>query len=293
MRRRCALLVNPTSGGGRSAAVVPQVCHRLERGGLAVTLMQGADGDEAADLARAAVGDEYDVLAVMGGDGLIHLALPALAGAATALGVIPAGTGNDVARYLSLPRGRPLAAADVVAAGGTRSIDLARAGTTYFVTVLAAGFDSLVAERANAMRRPRGQLRYTLATLAELPVFRPRAYTLELDGRRLSTEAMLVAVGNGPSYGGGLRICEGAVLDDGLLDVVVIEPMSKAEFVRVYPRVFRGTHVTHPRYSSTRVRRVSIASADLVGYADGERVGVLPLTVEVVPAALTVCVPVP
>ena len=293
MTRRCALLVNPASGGGRSAAAVPHVRHRLERGGLAVTVMQGADGDEAAHLARVAVGYEYDVLAVMGGDGLIHLALPALAGSATALGVIPVGTGNDVARYLSLPRGRPLAAADVVAAGATRSIDLARAGTTYFVTVLAAGFDSLVAERAHAMRRPRGQLRYTLATLAELPVFRPRAYTLDLDGRRLTTEAMLVAVGNGPSYGGGLRICEGAALDDGLLDVVVIAPMTKTEFVRVYPRLFRGTHVTHPRYSSTRVRTISVASPELVCYADGERIGPLPLTVEAEPAALTVCVPVP
>ena len=293
MTRRCALLVNPASGGGRSAAAVPAVRNRLESGGLAVTLLQGADGDEAAALAATAVADGHDVLAVMGGDGLIHLALPSLAGSATALGVIPVGTGNDVARYLSLPRGRPLAAADVVAAGATRSIDLARAGTTYFVTVLAAGFDSLVAERAHAMRRPRGQLRYTLATLAELPVFRPRAYTLDLDGRRLTTEAMLVAVGNGPSYGGGLRICEGAALDDGLLDVVVIAPMTKTEFVRVYPRLFRGTHVTHPRYSSTRVRTISVASPELVCYADGERIGPLPLTVEAEPAALTVCVPVP
>ena len=94
---------------------------------------------------------------------------------------------------------------------------------------------------------------------------------------------MLVAVGNGPSFGGGLRITEGAVLDDGLLDVVIIKPMSKPELVRTYPRLFRGTHTTHPPYEHHRVRRVTVAAAGIVSYADGERFGALPLTVECVP----------
>ena len=98
-------------------------------------------------------------------------------------------------------------------------------------------------------------MRYNLATLAELRVFEPLPYTLELDGAaRRRCEAMLVAVGNGPSFGGGLRITEGAVLDDGLLDVVIIKPMSKLELVRTYPKLFKGTHVTHPQYEHHRVR---------------------------------------
>ena len=130
---------------------------------------------------------------------------------ATPLGIIPAGTGNDVARYFDIPRKDPDAAADRVIAGRTRTVDLARSGSRYFVTVLAAGFDAVVNERANRMTWPKGQMRYNIATLAELRVFEPLPYTLA--ARRpagLALDAMLVAVGNGPSFGGGLRITEGA-----------------------------------------------------------------------------------
>jgi diacylglycerol kinase (ATP) len=289
--RRCALLVNPTAGKARHAATVGAVHARLAAGELDVTRMQGADGAEAADLARKAVAEEYDVLAVMGGDGMVHLAVQALAGSRTALGVVPTGTGNDVARYLGLPRGKPVDAAEVICRQVIRPMDLGKAGSTYYATVLATGFDSLVNERANAMTWPRGQMRYNLATLAELKVFRPLPYTLELDGERRRLDAMLVAVGNGPSYGGGLRMCEGALLDDGQLDVVIINPISKAELLKVYPRLFRGTHVSHPAYEHHRVRQVSVAAPGIVAYADGERLGPLPLNVECAPAALSVCVP--
>jgi diacylglycerol kinase (ATP) len=156
------------------------------------------------------------------------------------------------------------------------------------VTVLAAGFDAVVNERANRMRWPRGQMRYNLATVAELRTFEPLHYVLELDGEQRQVEAMLVAVGNTPSYGGGLRIAEGAEPDDGLLDVVVIHPMSKLELVRTYPGLFRGTHVHHPQFARHRVRRVTVACPGIVGYADGERYGALPLTIECVPGALEV-----
>jgi diacylglycerol kinase (ATP) len=289
--RRCALLVNPTAGKARHAETVGAVHARLSAGELDVTPMQGEDGDEAADLARQVVAEEYDVLAVMGGDGMVHLAVQALAGTSTALGVIPAGTGNDVARYLGVPRGKPVDAADVICRQVTRPMDLGKAGSTYYATVLATGFDSLVNERANRMTWPRGQMRYNVATLAELKVFTPLTYTLELDGERRRLDAMLVAVGNGPSYGGGLRMCEGALLDDGMLDVVIIKPISKPELLKVYPRLFRGTHVSHPAYEHHRVSRVSVAAPGIVAYADGERLGPLPLNVECAPAALTVCVP--
>ncbi len=126
--------------------------------------------------------------------------------------------------------------------------------------MLAAGFDAMVNERANAMTWPRGQMRYNLATLAELRVFEPLPYILELDGEAAPLDAMLVAVGNGPSFGGGLRITDGASLDDGLLDVVIIKPMSKAELVRTYPRLFTGTHVGIPEYEHHRVRAVTVAA---------------------------------
>jgi diacylglycerol kinase (ATP) len=228
---------------------------------------------------------------VCGGDGMVHLAAQALAGTATSLGIIPAGTGNDVARYLGVPRGDPAAAADVVACHRIRSMDLARVGERYFATVMAAGFDALVNERANSMTWPQGNLRYTLATLAELRVFRPLHYDLELDGEPVRLEAMLVAVGNGPSFGGGLRITEGADIDDGLLDVVWFSPMSRLELVRTYPRLYHGSHVRHRCYHHRRVRTVRVCSPGVVAYADGERLGSLPQTVDVAPSALRVICP--
>jgi diacylglycerol kinase (ATP) len=289
--RQIALLVNPGAGRGRGARTAAIALPRLREAGFAVRHLVGRDAGEALDLARAAVEDEVEALVVVGGDGMVHLAAQVLAGTGVPLGVLPAGTGNDVARYVGIPRSDPQRAADVVVASHTRTIDLARAGATYFVTVLAAGFDALVNERANAMTWPRGQMRYNLATLAELRVFEPRPYTLELDGRVLRLEAMLVAVGNGPSFGGGLRITHGAEIDDGLLDVVVIGPMSRAGLVRTYPRLYSGSHTRHPAYQHHRVREVTVAAPGIVAYADGERVGALPLTVEAVPGGLTVLVP--
>jgi diacylglycerol kinase (ATP) len=222
---------------------------------------------------------------------MVHLALQALAYSATRLGLIPAGTGNDVARYFDIPRKDTAAAADVVVGGRERTVDLARTGSRYFLTVLAAGFDAVVNERANQMTWPKGQMRYNLATLAELRTFRPIPYVLEIDGRQSRFEAMMVAVGNGPSFGGGLRITEGAVLDDGLLDIVVFGPMSRLELVRTYPKLFKGTHIHHAEYRHHRGRLVTITAPGITAYADGERIAALPLTVEVAPLALRVLVP--
>jgi diacylglycerol kinase (ATP) len=286
-----ALLTNPTAGKGKGARVSSSVAPRLRDAGYVVRELAGRDAEEALELAHQCVADGVETLAVVGGDGMVHLAVQALAGSQTRLGLVPAGTGNDVARYLDLPRKSVQAATDVLIGGRERTIDLARVGAKYFVTVLAAGFDAKVNERANQMTWPRGQMRYNLATIAELRTFRPIPYVLEIDGEEQRFEAMMVAVGNGPSFGGGLRITEGALLDDGLLDVVVIRPMSKASLVRTYPKLFKGTHVLHPEYRHYPARTVTIAAPGVVAYADGERIGALPLTVEIVPQALRVLVP--
>jgi diacylglycerol kinase (ATP) len=285
-----ALLVNPTAGRGRGARAGRVAATTLRADGHRVRELVGRDADEASDLAAAALADGADGLVVVGGDGLVHLAVQHLAGTDVPLGIVPAGTGNDVARYLRVPRREPAAAARVVTTGRVRTMDLGRAGSQYYATVLAAGFDSQVNERANAMQWPRGQMRYNIAVAAQLRRFEPTRFTLELDGARRELDATLVAVGNGPSYGGGLRICEGAVLDDGQLDVVVIKPVTRVELLRVFPRLFNGTHVTHPQYEHHRVTRVSVAATGIAAYADGERLGRLPLTVEVAPRALRVFV---
>jgi diacylglycerol kinase (ATP) len=289
--RRVAVLTNPTSGKGRGGRLGSVVVPRLTDAGFSVVELQGRDADEALDLARGCVEDEVETLVVVGGDGMVHLAVQALAGSGTRLGLVPAGTGNDVARALDLPRKDAVAATDVVIGGRERVIDLARIGHRYYVTVLAAGFDAIVNERANAMTWPKGQMRYNLATLAELRTFRPIPYVLDVDGTEHRFEAMMVAVGNTTSFGGGMRITEGAEPDDGLLDVVAILPMGKVELVRTFPKLFSGTHVQHPKYRHYAGRRITVAAPGITAYADGERIAALPLTVEVAPGALRVLVP--
>jgi diacylglycerol kinase (ATP) len=270
---------------------VDAVARRLRAGGFQVERLVPSDAEQAAQQAGEAVRGGAGSLVCMGGDGMVHLCLQAVAGSETILGIIPTGTGNDVARALDLPRGDPLKAADLILASHARRIDLAETEGTYFATVLATGFDSKVNERANTMRWPRGQMRYNLATLSELSVFTPLRYNLEIDGRRLELDAMLVAVGNGPSYGGGLRITHGALIDDGLLDVVIIKPVSRLELLWVYPQLFSGRHVTHRQYEHHAAKEVSLAAPGIVAYADGERLGTLPTTVRVSPNALRVYAP--
>jgi len=257
----------------------------LEAAGWRVRRVEGRDPVDAEQRARAALADGADALLVCGGDGLVNLGFQIVAGTDVPLGVLPAGTGNDFARTIGVPRGDAAAAAAHLLEARHQRLDLARAGDRWFTTVLAAGFDAIVNERANKMTWPTGQMRYNIATVAELRVFEPLPYILTLDGVEHRLDAMLVAVGNGPSFGGGLRITEGARLDDGLLDVVVIRPMSKLQLVATYPKLFKGTHVTHPMYEHHRVRQVTVAAPGIVAYADGERFGALPLTVECVPAA--------
>ncbi len=292
MSKSVALLVNPTAGKGRAAATVAKVTERLRAGGANVAILVGRDAEDASALARQAISDGVDAVVALGGDGMVHLALNVVAGTSTPLGIVPAGTGNDLAATLGLPTKDQVAAAALIAdklgADGARPMDAVRAGEKWFGCVLGAGFDSRVNDRANRMTWPKGRMRYNLAILAELRVFRPLPFVLELDGERWETEAMLVAVGNAKSYGAGMKVTPDAEVDDGVVDVQVLGPVSKPEFLKTFPKVFKGTHVTHPAVTIRRAKVVSIASPGVTAYADGEYLADLPIVCETVPGAVRI-----
>lgn len=238
---------------------------------------------------------------VAGGDGTVNLAVQELAGTGIPLGIVPTGTGNDVATALRLRERDARGAAEAVVAGSTRTIDLARVhradgSTTSYATVLASGFDSRVNDRANRMRWPRGHVRYDLAILIEFLRLRCVAFEVELehdDGtiERRSEELLMATVGNGPTYGGGIPICPDADLADGLLDVTLVRPLGRARLLRLLPRVYRGTHTGLDEVVTARVRRVRLSAPATTAYADGDAVGMLPLEVDVLPGALRVFAP--
>ncbi|MFF8954737.1 diacylglycerol kinase [Streptomyces sp. NPDC014894] len=296
MTSQITLFVNPTAGRGRGARAAAPAARALRDAGFSVRTVLGEDAADALRRAREAVGAGAGALVAVGGDGLVSLALQAVAGTATPLGVIAVGTGNDFARSLGLPIRDPARAgrlaAEALTAGTVRETDLGRVGAKWFGTILASGFDSRVNDRGNRMRLPGGRFRYDLAMLAELAALRPIPYRISFDGGPVrEIEATLVAVGNGPSYGGGMRMCAGAEMDDGLFDVTVVAACDRTTLLRVFPRVYRGTHLGHPRVSVHRARSVTLHASGTTGYADGEPLGALPLTAECVPGAIRVLAP--
>ena len=289
-----AVLANPRAGRGRHRGLLPGVLDRLGASGRTVRLLSADTAEEAEKACHRAVAEGIGALVAVGGDGTLHRALQAVAGTGIGFGVGPAGTGNDFAAGTGRPAG-PMAAADTIAAavrdGRSTPVDLARVTTAqgevrWFGAVLAAGFDAIVNERANRMRWPRGPRRYDLAIALEMARLRPRRYGLELDGVDRGFTGVLVAIGNCRSYGGGMLICPDADPADGLLDVVVAAPLGRVDLMRLKPRLRRGTHVRDPRVGSYRAREVRIEAPDIIGYADGERIGALPLMISCEPGAI-------
>jgi diacylglycerol kinase (ATP) len=286
-----AVLVNAVAGRGRAARAVAAVTDALRAAGVTPRLLAAADRCDAEEQAAAAVADGVAAVAALGGDGAAHAVLQAVAGTGTPLALLPAGTGNDLALALGVPPD-PLRAARALAedllTGTVRRIDAARTGNRWWATVLCCGFDSAVTDRANRLRWPRGPRRYDVAILAELARLRPREVALTVDGVGSRREVTLVAVGNTPWYGGGLRIAPDADPADGLLEVVVVGPISRRELVRTRPRLAAGTHVDHPAVTVLRGREVALHGDGLSTYADGEPVCALPAVSVCVPGALGV-----
>ncbi|MEB3367162.1 diacylglycerol/lipid kinase family protein [Saccharopolyspora mangrovi] len=293
---RCVLVINPAAGGGLSAKVVGELTDHL-RAVCEVRTVIATDPAGTESAVRRAVEDHADVLAVVGGDGIAHLAVQACAESATALAIIPAGTGNDLARSLGIPRepvAAALAAAKAISTGARRHVDLGKvAGTGWFATVLCAGFDAKVNARANRMRWPRGQRRYDIALVRELIGLRSRSVRLETEHGVLDTEATLIAVGNTRWYGGGVPICPDALDDDGLFDVTVVGRVPRRELLRILPRLRTGRHVDHPAVTTLRAKSVRLGGDNgWLAYADGEPQARLPLTIRCTPGALSVaCTP--
>lgn len=290
------LISNPTAGGGRGRHCAERTADILNGAGLPCVLIEPTSAEGTTEAAREAVRQGATTVLACGGDGTVHGVVQALVDTDVALGIVPCGSGDDIALALGFPSEDVETSVDyllsAITTGSTRVVDTGRAvaadGTTRdFLAILSTGFDSAVNERANTMTRLGGQ-RYNVAMVRELASFRPSHYDLQLDDEIVSGEAMLVAVGNGPTYGGGMRICPRAKIDDGLLDVTWLSAMTKPDFLRAFPSVFTGKHVSHRAVRTFRSRMLSISAEGQIAYADGERVGPLPVTIEARRGALRV-----
>lgn len=281
------VVINPISGKNKGVIFGSQVTSYLASVGAKYQIISGTSAAATSDSLRKFLAAKETVTGIVavGGDGLAHLVIQALAGTKIPCAFIPAGTGNDVVRALGWPLNDVEAIMHEATTSAASPIDLGLVDGEWFSAVLSTGFDSIVNERANALKWPIGPMKYNLAMVMQLPGFKPSSYTIILDDQEIHTQAMLIAIANGKSYGGGMLVCPQASMRDGKFDVMVLAPVSIPEFLRVFPRVFKGTHISHPAVTIYRTRAITVM-AEAVAYADGERVGSLPVSAECISNAL-------
>ena len=284
-------LLNPAAGRFGAAARLARL--RVLASAAGAGLVVSKSGADIAVQARRAVEDGVARLVVAGGDGTMHQAAQGLAGSACALGVVPLGTGNDLAGTLGVPRDLEAAVARALA-GGVRHLDLARVGETVCIGYAGVGFDSAVTRFANEeVKRLHGPLVYVYAVLHTLATFKPPLMRVSHDAGTFEGRAMFAVVANLPRFGGGMRIAPAALPDDGWLDLVIVRELSRLRLLAVFPRVYRGTHVDHPAIQIVRTTKVEITlDREMTLYGGGEPVAThaagRPFAVEVMPGALRV-----
>ena len=295
---RIGIVVNPVAGGNRGAQVGAEVLSLLSKTEHAITDLSAKSVSEArSNIASALEAQAVDALVFVGGDGIAHIGTNFCAEKNVVMAVIPAGTGNDAAAMLGMPLSNTAEAVRLVLEGlrSPKKIDAIKVShggkITWALGSASAGFDALAAARANAISWPKGPMRYYVAMLLELAKFKPIKYQSVVDGIPRDFEAMLCVVSNTGIYGGGMLVVPGASVTDATLDVLLVKKMSRLKFVAIFPKVYKGTHVTDKDVEIFKASKISIAASGMPIYSDGEYVGEAPFEAEVVPAALTMVAP--
>jgi len=292
---RAALVTNPRAGRGKGLRAAAQAEAVLRAAGWRMeTLLTEGPGD-AVRLAQQAARGGCDVVLACGGDGTLSEVLTGLRGTTVAASVIPAGTGNDFCRTVGIRRG-PAEAARQLLTSEAVAVDIlaVNAEALWCVNIVGIGFDARVARRINRRRRlTAGLAAYLSAVVQELVMYRSDSLCVETDGMQWQGAALLVAIANARSYGAGMLIAPSAEIDDGLLDVVVVEDLGRLEFLRSFPQVLRGTHLGHPAVRTWRGREVRVtARAEAVPVlVDGDIRCETPLSVRVVPGCAWMLLP--
>jgi diacylglycerol kinase (ATP) len=280
------VVVNPKAGMGAAASLATRIVGFLQSNEISYRMISPNSAAETKSLVRESLRNgEANRLISVGGDGLFHLLLQFAIEFQVPLAVAPGGTGNDFYRTLGWFDHELTDYLDHLVSTEPTLVDVGVVDGEYFGAVLSSGFDSVVNERANTLKWPKGPAKYNAAIALEFPKFKPIEFKIFADEQVLEVEAMLIAIGNGRSYGGGMQVCPDADLQDGLFDIMILHPVSKLEFIKVFPTVYKGTHIEHPQVEVIRAKQVRIESS-AIAYADGERIGQLPVQVESLPQTL-------
>ncbi|MCR4427855.1 MAG: diacylglycerol kinase family lipid kinase [Caldiserica bacterium] len=286
------IIVNPAAKKGKSLSLLPEVETRLKQLKFDYKIEISQSPEDPPKIARQGLESGYQLIVAGGGDGTCRLVAKALIGTEGVLGIIPMGRGNDYGMGLGISH-NPLEACEILKNGVPREVDVGRTQDgEYFLNVAGAGFDAEVNSLATRLRWLKGGFVYTISVFITLMRFKARFFKLEFDGRSWEGRAMMVGVANAPYYGGGMKLCPSAILDDGQFTVCLVKEIGKLEFIKTFPKVFKGTHITHPAVEIFNASKIKISGEPgLESIADGDFLSPLPLDLETVPRALKVMTP--
>ena len=289
------VVVNPNANRGKGRESGEQVFAELAKRGVAAINLSGPDAATASEKGHIAISEqELSGVIAVGGDGTAQLAVNLCVPNQIPMGLIPAGSGNDQARELNIPRDSIVDAVEhlVNHLDSPRRVDVMSVKTStrefWSLGSISAGFDALCAQRANGLKWPKGPNSYVAAMLLELPRFEPIEYHLDVDGEKRSLKAMLCGVANVKNFGGGMKISPDSEITDGELEVFILHEVSRPRLLRIFPTVYEGKHVAFKEVEIFRAKSVSIANDGFPMTCDGELIGPAPFSVQVHPQGLQV-----
>ena len=289
------LIINPNSSRGRTKSKIKHIEEYIKTSGYDFSIDFTEKPKHTTELAKKAADENFEIVVAVGGDGTVHEVINGIYGTNSSLGVIPIGAGNDISTCLGIPQKDIKKAIEIIKIGKTEKKDLGKINGEYFMGVAGTGFDTMVVDftfKNRNLLKLFGPFFYIYGVYNVLISFKPIFFKLITKNNTIEKKAMTIAVGNSWMYGGGMKIVPDAKLDDGLFDVCIVEEISKLEFLKVFPRVFSGTHVTHPAVTIFRTDFLRIESNKKMSVqADGEIIKSLPVNFELIPEAINAVVP--
>lgn len=290
------IILNPVAGRYRAMhhkEVLEQLLQQASQyTGMTWRMVQTTSAGHATALARQAAEQGTSLVVAAGGDGTCGEVVNGILGTPARLGVLPLGTGNDFARSAGISENLRIAV-ETLFTGKPRRVDLGWVNGRYYINIAGCGFDAAVAQRVNrGFRFLRGTAAYVAAVAQTIIPFKPVQMHIRTESEEFHTRALLCTVANSPSYGGGMRIAPYAQIDDGLLDVCIVKAVSKLEFIRIFPCVFSGTHISHPCFLMHTAKQVHVDSIPPVPIlVDGDVMGTTPAEFRIYPGAIEVVLP--
>ncbi len=271
-------IVNPTAGKGKSQIAKGLIEDELQNfNEHSFSFEETSCPGDATRIAKEAITEEYDIVVSVGGDGTVNEIIQGIVNSDIKLGIIPAGSGNDLARSIGIPKDIH-SALSLILESNVRKVDVGRANGKYFINVAGIGFDVEVLKQLESIRKYfSGTLAYVLSVLKTLISYKFMNVILILDDQQIEREILVLAIGNGKYYGGGMMITPSALVDDGYFDICIINKLSKLRILKLFPTIFKGTHVNEPEVECFRAKRVKIVSEDISVNCDGEIIGQTPI----------------